>query len=58
MEVQSVILKEKTSFWILVLQDIRLVKDYFKNFFSIFDFYIIYTDKTSQRNRNIYKLTC
>ena len=58
MEVQSVILKEKTSFWILVLQDIRLVKDYFKNFLSIFDFYIIYTDKTSQLNRNIYKLTC
>jgi len=52
MGMQSVILKEKHYFWMFVLEDIRLVKDYFGTFFSIFGFYILSTDKTSKFNPN------
>jgi len=38
MGMQSVILKEKHYFWMFVLEDIRLVKDYFGTFLSIFGF--------------------
>lgn len=52
MGMQSVILKEKPYIWMIVLQDIRLVKDYFGNFLSIFGLYILSTNKTSKFNPN------
>jgi len=51
MGMQSVVLKEKHYFWMFVLEDIRLVKDYFGTL-SIFGFYILSTDKTSKFNPN------
>jgi len=50
MWMQNMILKEKHYFWMLVLQDVRLVKDYFGTFLFIFGFYILSTDKTSKFN--------